>query len=277
MKDMKTWTRDWNPRERWPDFLALACLVLALVFTTLNPEPSMGLSVLPRFVFWLAHILIFLVLLHVAQFGLQRISAFTRLGAWAQICASGVAGAFLFTPVALMLEFLFGVDAALHHTGEPLTLALADEFGAVLPGAILVWFGLNATRLLRLSEPIEPHQSVPLDPMHHFWSKVPKSLGRDLVGLTAELHYLRVRTTHGEALILYPFGRAVEELGDRGYRIHRSHWIATDHLDYVERDGDRYFCRTDTALRLPLSRTYRRTVQAACTSRKTVSQAARDA
>lgn len=266
---MKTWPRGWNPRERWPDFQAVAGIFLALVFTTLDPEPSRGLSVLPRFVFWLAHILIFLMLLQVAQIGLQRMSAFTRLHAWAQVCVSGIAGALLFTPVALMLERLFGVDAALDD-GEPLAHALASEFGALLPGSILVWFCLNATRLLRLPEPVAPDQSAPLDPMNDFWIKVPKSLGRDLVALTAELHYLRVRTTKGDTLILYPFGRAVEELGDRGYRVHRSHWIATEHLDCVERDGDRYFCRTDTALRLPLSRSYRRTIREVCASRRTL-------
>lgn len=269
---MKTWMRDWNPRERWPDFLVLAGFFLALLFTTLDPEPSSGLSLLPRFAFWLAHILVFFLLLHVAQIGLQRVSAFTRLHAWAQVCVSGVAGALLFTPVALMLELLFGVDAALDDTGKPLVHALASEFGALLPGSLLVWFCLNATRLLNLPEPTAPERSVPPDPMDEFWSKVPRSLGRDLVALTAELHYLRVQTTDGDALILYPFGRAVEELGDRGYRVHRSHWIAAGHLDGVEREGDRYFCRTDTELRLPLSRSYRRTIRDVCAARQALSK-----
>ncbi len=277
MTRLKTWPRDWNPRERWTDFLAVAGIFLALVFTTLNPEPSQGLPVLPRFVFWLAHILIFLVLLHVVQIGLQRMPAFTRLHAWAQVFLSGVAGAVLFTPVALMLEHLFGVDAALDDTAEPIAFALAAEFGALLPGSVLVWFSLNATRLLRLPEPAASDRSAPPDPMEDFWSKVPGPLGRDLVALTAELHYLRVRTTRGDALILYPFGRAVEELGDRGYRIHRSHWIASGHLDCVERDGDRYFCRTDTALRLPLSRSYRRAIRDICASRRSFPNGVPDA
>lgn len=266
MMRMMTWRREWNPRERWPDFLAVASVFLALVFTTLNPEPSLGLSVLPRFVFWLAHVLIFLVLLHVAQIWLQRRSAFNRLNAWAQVCVSGTVGALLFTPAALVLELLFGVDAALDDRRAPIALTLAAEFGAVLPGAILVWICLNATRLLRLPKPDAHDQSVRPEPMNEFWSKVPRSLGRDLVALSAELHYLRVRTTQGEALILYPFGRAVEELGDCGYRIHRSHWIAVGHLDCVERKGDRFFCRTDTELRLPLSRSYRRMIRDVCAS-----------
>jgi hypothetical protein len=168
------------------------------------------------------------------------------------------------------------VDAALDDRGGSLAHALAAEFGALLPGSILVWFCLNATRLLRLPESIAPDRSAPPDPMDHFWSKVPKSLGRDLVALTAELHYLRVQTPEGDTLILYPFGRAVEELGDRGYRIHRSHWIAAEHLDCVERDGDRYFCRTDTALRLPLSRSYRRTIRDVCASRRTLPKSVLD-
>ncbi|MGR3599085.1 MAG: LytTR family DNA-binding domain-containing protein [Heliomarina sp.] len=266
MVRITSWPRDWNPRERWEDFLALASIFLALVFTTLNPEPSMGLSALPRFIFWLAHILILLVLLHVAQVGLQRISGFNRLHAWVQVFVSGVSGTLLFTPVALMLEYLFFVDAALQDTAESFVHSLATEFGAVLPGSILVWFCLNATRLLRLPDHIAPDKPGASDPMNHFWRKVPDSLGRDLVALTAELHYLRVRTTEGDTLILYPFGRAVEELGDQGYRIHRSHWIAIEHLNCLERKGDRYFCRTDTGLRLPVSRSYLRTIRDACRS-----------
>ena len=266
MGRMTTWPRDWNPRERWLDFLALASIFLALVFTTLDPEPSMGLSVLPRFLFWLAHVLILLALLHAAQTGLQRIPAFKALRAWVQVCVSGTAGTLLFTPVALLLEYLFVVDAALHDSGEPLAYALVSEFGAVLPGSILVWFCLKAARLLRLPDLTARGKSDPPDLLTQFWSKIPASLGCDLVALTAELHYLRVRTTKGETLILYPFGRAVEELGDKGYRIHRSHWIAVDHLNCVERKGDRYFCRADTGLFLPVSRSYLRTVRDACSS-----------
>lgn len=267
---IKTWPGDWNPRERWPDFLIVAGIFLALVFTTLDPEPSMGLSALARFVFWLVHVFIFFVLLHLAQIELQRIPAFTRLNAWTQVCVSGLAGTLLFTPVALALELLFGVDAAMDDTGAPPARMLASEFVALLPGCMLVWFCLNATRLLRLPEPVALDQSAPPDPMDHFWSKIPGTLGRDLVALTAELHYLRVQTIKGDTLILYPFGRAVEELGERGHRVHRSHWIAAEHLDSVERDGDRYFCRTDTGHRFPLSRSYRRTIRDVCASRPTL-------
>ena len=166
-----------------------------------------------------------------------------------------------------MLERLFGAEES---SGDPLALALLAEFAALLPGSILVWFGLNASRLLNLPEPQTPDRSAPPDPMEEFWSKMPKALDRDLVALTAELHYLRVQTTKGDTLILYPFGRAVEELRARGHQVHRSHWIADAHLLGVEREGDRYFCRTDTGLSLPLSRSYRRAIRDLCASRETL-------
>ena len=73
------------------------------------------------------------------------------------------------------------------------------------------------------------------------------------------LHYLRLRTTAGEALVLYPFGKAVADLTEAGVglQIHRSHWVATAHVGRVVRRGQGALCTLSTGLTLPVSRQYR--------------------
>ena len=76
------------------------------------------------------------------------------------------------------------------------------------------------------------------------------------VAMRAELHYLRVYTDQGEALILFGFGRAVRliEARQSGMQIHRSHWIGLDHVDELDTSGGNMICRLVTGLTLPVSR-----------------------
>jgi DNA-binding LytR/AlgR family response regulator len=81
-------------------------------------------------------------------------------------------------------------------------------------------------------------------------------LGRELVMLSAELHYLRVKTTRGEALILYSFGQAMAELAasDKGIQVHRSHWVARTHVAGVRREEGRMHCVLLSGATVPVAR-----------------------
>ena len=75
--------------------------------------------------------------------------------------------------------------------------------------------------------------------------------------LTAEDHYLRVRTARGEALILMRLTDAIAALeGVDGARTHRSWWVARDAVaDARKGDGRGVLILTDGA-EAPVSRTY---------------------
>ena len=251
-----------DPRRSWPGFLIAAGLVLVVIFVLLRPGVSEGLTGLPLVLFWIAHVLIPLTLLQTAQLALSAVPRFANLNPWLQTALSGLAGAALFAPAALGLDAAFGRAAATDDLGMSWPLALLDEFLGFAPVVILVWLALNASRLLRLEGPsravLPPARTAP-DPSPGVWSRVPHSIGRDLVALSAELHYLRLRTTAGEALVLYPFGKAVADLTEAGVglQIHRSHWVATAHVGRVVRRGQGALCTLSTGLTLPVSRQYR--------------------
>lgn len=273
-----------DPRRSWIVFLVVAGLSLTLAFTALEPASSESLAFLPRLAFWAAHNAAALVLLSVAQLAIARTR---RLGAappWLQVALAGFLGAVLFTPVALGLDRLFASLGTALDDDPNLLRALAEEFAALTPPVWLIWCLLNAPRLLHLHHPAAAAAPAPETPMRaggeenaappadqpdgdilqEFWERVPARLGRDIVALTAELHYLRVYTAQGDALIFMAFGRAVEALAaQRGFQIHRSHWVAFSHVVELAQTDGKMICILDTGLRLPVSRANRAAFKAA--------------
>lgn len=273
-----------DPRRSWLGFLAIAGVVLTLALATLEPASSRGLGILARLAFWAVHVAAALVLLSVAQLLVTRARRLGTAPPFVQVALAGLLGAVLFTPVALGLDRLFlplGSDLA----DDPrLVSALAQEFTALAPPLWLIWMLLNAPRLVELRQDAPPAAPEPdnrradvLDgtatpPADHpeedlvqeFWKRVPPRLGRDIVALTAELHYLRVYTAQGDTLILMAFGRAVEALAaEPGFQIHRSHWVSLGHVAGLEQKDGKAFCLLDTGLRLPVSRANRAAFRAA--------------
>ena len=89
--------------------------------------------------------------------------------------------------------------------------------------------------------------------------KLPLALrGAAILSLSAEDHYVRVRTDRGQALILMNLSHAIAALGpDTGVRIHRSHWVARQ---VAIREGGRagkLGIRIDDTAVLPVSRSGR--------------------
>jgi hypothetical protein len=59
------------------------------------------------------------------------------------------------------------------------------------------------------------------------WAQMPPHLGREILCLAMEDHYVRVHTPHGAALLLMPMARAMAGLtATEGMRVHRSWWVA---------------------------------------------------
>ncbi|MGY3692858.1 hypothetical protein ACVIGA_002938 [Bradyrhizobium sp. USDA 3240] len=105
---------------------------------------------------------------------------------------------------------------------------------------------------------IAPSQPTsPLATACSFRSKLPFALrSAAVLSLSAEDHYVRVRTDRGEALILIKLADAVAALGpETGVRIHRSHWVAHTAVRVLTRQSGRLGVRLDDNLVLPVSRT----------------------
>lgn len=88
-----------------------------------------------------------------------------------------------------------------------------------------------------------------------FLRRLPPRLGRDLVCLVMEDHYVRVHTAAGSDLILLPLHKAVEEMsGVPGMQVHRSWWVARAAVREMLEDGRNLRLRLVNGLEAPVSR-----------------------
>ena len=95
-----------------------------------------------------------------------------------------------------------------------------------------------------------------------FLAQLPAAIGTDLIAIQSDLHYLQVRTARGRATLLASISVAEAALGANGMRVHRSHWIAFDHVVRVARTARGTFLTLSDGSRVPVSRRRASEVQA---------------
>lgn len=166
---------------------------------------------------------------------------------------SSVAGALLLAACELAASTLgreFGlprpvsVAAGILTAAVPITLivyasapAINDgitllPFWSLFPSVLILCLPLQIILILldRTTPADEPssHQEKPVAaPRSPLFDKLPPRLGRDVLCMRTEDHYLRVYTSQGEALILMRMSDAEASLGQSaGRRVHRSWWVA---------------------------------------------------
>ncbi len=251
-----------NFKNKLPWIYAGVGAVLTLILWLLRPAAAEGLTATTSFVFWALHVAIALPLLYGAQELLGRARVLDRFSPISLTVTAGALGALAFTPFAIGLDALFAAPNDSEDTG-PVLKMWAGEFAAFVFPITLVWILLNARALSKLSVPQmivddssggEPSLEVS-DDEREFWTRMPKPLGRNIVAVSAELHYLRVYTTLGDTLILFGFGRSLDVLQRfDGIQIHRSHWVAIDHVTDLVRDGGSLRAKLTNDIDLPVSR-----------------------
>jgi hypothetical protein len=101
-----------------------------------------------------------------------------------------------------------------------------------------------------------PSPSAPVGPggATGFLDRLPPRLGRELLCLKMEDHYVRAHTTRGSDLILTPLKDAVAELGDEGLQVHRSWWVARRAVSEPIAQGRNLYLRLSNGLEVPVSR-----------------------
>lgn len=88
-----------------------------------------------------------------------------------------------------------------------------------------------------------------------FHARLPVQLGRDLVALQMEDHFVRAHTRLGSALVLIPLHQAIGELhAVKGIKIHRSWWVAQDCVTGFVQDGRNFRLRLVNGVVAPVAR-----------------------
>jgi LytTr DNA-binding domain-containing protein len=134
---------------------------------------------------------------------------------------------------------------------------------AFLTVVIAVLIGLAVEQRLRAEADTERARVAELPqtgpgPDPDFFRRIPPALGRDLLALEMEDHYLRIHTAIGSDLILLRLRDAMAELGPkRGRQVHRSWWVAEGAVAETERAGARTLLVLRNGLKVPVSKSFR--------------------
>jgi DNA-binding LytR/AlgR family response regulator len=89
-------------------------------------------------------------------------------------------------------------------------------------------------------------------------SRLPPGIGRDIIALETEDHYLRVHTRGGSALILMRMADAVALLDPRlGAQVHRRWWVAQAAVAAVRTEGQKLSLSLINGNLVPVGRTFR--------------------
>ncbi|TVZ40917.1 LytTr DNA-binding domain-containing protein [Alteromonadaceae bacterium 2753L.S.0a.02] len=260
----------------------LVAFLATVLFTSIEPECSAGLSLLPRFLFWslqigtgMSAIMLASVLLRMAY---PRPLSFPVL-----IVVSAMFGAMLACPLFVGLEGVFDIRdaddmAVLQNHG--FAAASFSEFIAIVPSFITVWALANFPILMgntqvnqqsphdssdenlavRKASPHsegEPEQGA----RQSFLDSLPELVGRDLVAVSSDLHYLNVHTSLGKTVVLGSVSRWAEAFGEEGMMVHRANWVAKKHVTRVVINGNNAYCLMSTGLKVPVSRSRRKDVK----------------
>ncbi|MFC3077124.1 LytTR family DNA-binding domain-containing protein [Phenylobacterium terrae] len=135
---------------------------------------------------------------------------------------------------------------------DPVSSGLQRYF-AVLAMVLPVGVGyLFVDRWLEREErpPVRPEPAPP-----RLLARLPGRLGREVLALQAEDHYVRVHTKAGSTLILMRLADAIAELdGLEGERVHRSWWVARSAVASARPDGRRMTLTLANGVEAPVTR-----------------------
>ena len=255
-----------------------AVLVVLFVFT--KPEATAGYGFFERLLFWTVHIGIGLGSLLLAS-KLLRPALGRAMPMTVAILVTGLVGSALLAPVYVLLEWI--TPAGLVEEPDswldtfaangPLQSVIV-EFLEVTPVFLAAWFAVNLPLLLARPVFSSRPPDSPGDPdggdtasgqfdetahtdddtREQFFALIPRALGRDIVAVSSDMHYLHVHTTVGKCMVLGTIRDAAGLLQDAGLLVHRSHWVAHAHVQRIIKRGSAWACLMSNDLKIPISR-----------------------
>jgi hypothetical protein len=211
----------------------------------------------------------------------------TRYAFWLGLTAAGVVAAVAaeaVLPRARLRAGAIRIGAVALVSALPMTFVVAWTMSFVQPGRfytpqqlLALFWGVAAVQLLvvyatttiaptadgaeapvRAPDLPEPGaEAIPAAFPSALLSRLPPGIGRDIIALETEDHYLRVHAAGGSALILMRMADAVALLDPRlGAQVHRRWWVAQAAVAGVQMEGQRLsLCLIDRTL-VPVGRTF---------------------
>lgn len=283
-------------------YLTVAGLVLLGLMMSLEVDVGFSAPAAARLLFWVLQISTGLIVLQSVLYLLTRRFGASRVPSWALVLLSAVLGAAVLAPVYWLIgeglmERWLGYPARPDDDGDapmaatPGYLLVAEYFDIAGP-VTAAWALICLPRLHWLVPPVlhaatpsaglppaqtpPPASTPPSEPPRQatdgaaasapprpaWCERLPTELGTDVIAVASELQYLRVWTPRGCALILGALADVEAEGAAQGLRVHRSWWVACDHIASVRRTATGAVCVMSDGRQVPVSRRRRAEVLA---------------
>jgi hypothetical protein len=241
--------------------IAIELFVLAAVGTLLGllgPFGSDSLAAPWRLFFWVGFVLAGYLVFSPVSAVARWLTEESRVPPWlAVLLVAVVASLPLATIIAFALAELTGGPDLWSESRFPRLYAQVALVGVGIHLLMRVVFG-SAPARARLA-PDSGTAAAAAAPQsgrgdNPFLQRLPAGLGRDLLCLQMQDHYVEARTALGSTLVLMRFRDAVAELGGLGVQVHRSWWAAFDAMEALDRDGRSARLRLRGGGTIPVSR-----------------------
>lgn len=196
---------------------------------------------------------------------LRAVAGFRRLPRLAAVVVVG-----LVSTLPMMFVVAWGLEVVLPGRSTPpdrlVSLYLSVASVQLVIAGIAAWPVLGGAGR---GSPAPAQDRAEADPgADAFFARVPERLGRELVALEAQDHYLMVHTRRGSALISMQLGEAVQILPPQlGFRAHRRWWVARREVAGLRREGQQTRVELTGGLTVPVGRTYLAAVRAGLEAR----------
>jgi LytTr DNA-binding domain len=246
-----------TPRE-WATDLAIMTAI-GVFLGVIGPFGSFdGAPIEARIAYWVANMWIgFLALSTIVRLAARGAIRFD-LPIWFVIAVSVAVGAL---PLAMGLRFFSAwVWPPNHGQMAPLFTQYAQTLALSEPVSFAYYFLVDrgwkaAAKRGEASTPEPASDRRPAGTGAGFLDRLPPRLGRDLLCLQMEDHYVRAHTARGSDLILTPLKDAIAELdGTDGLQVHRSWWVAKAAVTEPVISGRNLVLRLSNGLEVPVSR-----------------------
>lgn len=167
-----------------------------------------------------------------------------------RLLANTIAGFLAGVPIAGLVwlagNLLFDFDPG----GTRVALGILILQCAVISAIVALLFSIVSR------DPEEAEEKSGRTEVHsQFFNRLPVSLGKDLISIQAQDHYLKVTTLRGSEMILMRMADACIELSEfNGLQVHRSWWVAKKHVEAFDKAAGKGLLKLSNGEEVPVSR-----------------------
>ena len=227
----------------------VALLAVGVILGISGPFGTVDeMRLLPRLAYWMVVAIVTFASGNVVSVFIERLIVGRAVPRWLRF---GLIGTILGSVVTLEILALnwatFGLPANAHQYALPL---LANAIGI----SIVVSVAMDMMSPSPPSPMLQDSQTPDTAPL---LDRLPFDKRGPLVAISVSDHYVEVRTTKGQELLLMRLSDAIRETGpSKGLQVHRSHWVALDAVTAARRDGAKAVLTLLDGHEIPVSRTY---------------------